>query len=100
MNWLNTSKSVSRPTSALAILAICASLLLAAVGLSVTNVPAGTTMRQVHDPENPAYVGNTIGSSTAFSRTSQVIRDPENPYWTGATIGSTTAGGSSTPNLK
>ncbi len=125
MNWLSTSKSVSRPTRALAILAICASLLVAATGLSLTNVPSGgTTTRPLHDPENPAYVFNTIGSSTTSSQTSQILRDPENPYWTGATIGSpattgsrtihdpenpywtgatidsTTAGGSSTPNLK
>ena len=124
MNEHSAKPNLARPRSALAILAICASLLLAAVGLNLTSAPSGTMRQIVRDPENPAYVGNTIGSSattgskivrdpenpayvgntidpsTTPLHTSQIVRDPENPYWIGATIGSTSVGGGSAHGLK
>ncbi len=73
-------QSAIHPARTVAILAMCASLLLAAVGLSILTAPV------VRDPENPAYVGNTLRSSTTTS-SSQPVRDPENPNWTGASTG-------------
>jgi hypothetical protein len=75
---MNTAKAI-RPTRALVVLAISASLLLAAIGISMTR-------QIVRDPENPYYVGNTV-SLAATTSGAQIVRDPENPYWTGATQG-------------
>ena len=94
-----------RPTRTIAILAISASLLVAAVGFSVLSAqvvrdpqnPAfvgntvgslntTTSSQTVRDPENPAYAGNTV---SAPSTSGTQLRDPENPYWTGATTSET-----------
>jgi hypothetical protein len=74
-----------------ALVAISAIVLLAAVGTGVV-----ATSRTVRDPQNPAYAGNAISSST----TAQILRDPDNPYWSGATLQSTAGGGSATSGLK
>jgi hypothetical protein len=66
------------PTRLMAVLMICASFLLAAIGYGVLSV------RVVRDPSNPAFVGNTIETTTTTSV--QPLRDPQNPYWTGATM--------------
>jgi hypothetical protein len=107
-----------RPHRGLAFLAVCASLLIAAAG-----VLAVATTRTVRDPENPAFAGNTIDSSTSTSvrvirdpenpaysgstvvasttsSGAKIVRDPENPLWHGATIGETVSGGSSTLGLR
>jgi len=83
----------------IAILAISASLVLAAVGVSMTSVPSGTAPHVVRDPENPAYAGNTIGSSATGSG-AQVVRDPENPHWSGSTISPASFGGAANQGLK
>ena len=66
--------------------AVFAIILVAAVGTGVV-----ATSQTVRDPENPAFVGNTIGSTT--DTRPQTVRDPENPYWSGASL-ATGAGGS------
>ena len=69
------------PTGTMLVLMICASFLLAAVGYGVLSV------QPVRDPQNAAFAGNTIETST--TTTIQPVRDPENPHWTGATISAT-----------
>jgi hypothetical protein len=96
------------PTRTTAILMIGASVLLAAIGYGVLSVQVvrdpqnpvfvgntigssdtTTSTQVVRDPSNPAYAGNTIGSETTPG--AQVVRDPANPYWTGATLIETSA---------
>lgn len=98
------------PTPTLAVLMISASLLIAAVGYGVLSVQVvrdpqnaafvgntigtsdtSTLSQPVRDPQNPAYAGNTIGSETTPG--AQIVRDPANPYWTGATLIETGASG-------
>jgi hypothetical protein len=83
-----------RATRALAILAICATLLLGAAA-----VIQGTATQVVRDPENPYFAGNTISVPTDGG--ARVVRDPQNPYFAGNTLESPSLGGGSmTANLK
>ena len=72
--------------------AASAILVLAAVGTGVV-----VSSQTVRDPENPAYAGNTIATT---SNVSSIVRDPENPYWSGASIASTAGGTSGASGLK
>jgi hypothetical protein len=97
------------PTRTLVILMICASLLLGAVSYGVLSVQVvrdpqnaafvGNTIdtttttgsaQIVRDPDNAAYVGNTLDTTT---RSVPPVRDPANPHWTGATTTETGASG-------
>ena len=113
MSQRTTHLSVLRPARVLAILAICASVLLAAAGAGILigrtpivrdpENPAyardaagtftGSQESVVRDPENPAYRGNTVVPSTAGAGL-RIVRDPENPSWTGGTPSQTVTGGS------
>jgi len=71
----------------LAILALGASLTLAACGtsevLSGTAQIAGERLSVLRDPANPHWSGNTAVFETSAHQS--VLRDPENPYWSGNT---------------
>jgi len=83
-----------RATRALAILGICASLLLGAAA-----VVQATASQVVRDPENPYFAGNAISAPTESG--ARTVRDPENPYWSGNSIVSPSFGGGSlNANLK
>jgi hypothetical protein len=73
------------PTRLMAVLMISASFLLAAIGYGVLSV------RVVRDPQNPAFIGNTIETTTTTNV--QPLRDPQNPYWLGATMTETGVSG-------
>jgi hypothetical protein len=77
-----------RATRALAILSICATLLLGAAA-----VVQATATQVVRDPENPYFAGNAISAPTEGGP--RVVRDPENPYWSGNSIASPSFGGGS-----
>ena len=81
-------KIQKRATRALAILGICAGLLLGAAA-----VIQGTATQVVRDPENPYFAGNAISAPTESG--ARTVRDPENPYWSGNTIASPSLGGGS-----
>jgi hypothetical protein len=70
------------PIRTVAFLAICASLLVAAVGYSVASV------QPVRDPQNAAFVGNTIDTKTTGG--AQIVRDPDNAAYVGNTLDTTT----------
>ena len=72
------------PIRTVVFLAICASLLVSAVGYSVVSV------QPVRDPQNAAFVGNTIDTTTTTTGSAQVVRDPDNAAYVGNTLDTTT----------
>ena len=81
------SKTTNGAFRKLGILAVGASLALAACGtsdaLSGTVQTAGDRQSVLRDPDNPYWSRNTATVETGGHQS--VLRDPDNPYWSGNT---------------
>ena len=82
------SKTTNGALRKLGILAVGASLTLAACGtsevLSSTTRTAAERQSVLRDPDNPYWSGRTATFVTRDERA--ILRDPENPYWSGNSV--------------